>query len=424
MLYLPDSDNIINGNLNFARLQTGDKKEMAVEQNEKAKRSIARFMKTKDNYDLSLAIQRPEGQWSRKQESAFIESILKDYPVPTLFVIENEDKTMSVIDGKQRLSTIIRFYNNEFALTSDIKPAEIDGELCQLAGKKYNTLPENARIKFNDFTIPIVGITGADEEDMRAIFARLNNGAPLTVAQKRTVAIQDELLQLLNECLTNRITVSEQEPAKEAEAEPPKKKRGRPRKNAGAVVAAASEETPAVQAGEKKYSFWEDISGLGKGARKSGTERDVIFQTLMLMDEKFGEDNSDGDKTISFKDASITKYVKNLQEDKEHMVELFGRLNDAINSITKGMLNKNYGKEQKKNFKKTVLPCAIAAMDYARTESKDEVKYIDGLYDFLTIYKTAEDNDRYPAYEETVKQGTAKAENIEARFDFFKGLAE
>ncbi len=48
-------------------------------------------------------------RWSLVQKSHLIESILLELPVPQIFVIENQDGVLELIDGLQRVSTILQF---------------------------------------------------------------------------------------------------------------------------------------------------------------------------------------------------------------------------------------------------------------------------------------------------------------------------
>lgn len=60
---------------------------------------------------------RPEYQrlfrWNREQQSLFIESLILEIPVPPLFFYENEDGKWELLDGLQRLSTIIKFMGTD-----------------------------------------------------------------------------------------------------------------------------------------------------------------------------------------------------------------------------------------------------------------------------------------------------------------------
>ena len=54
--------------------------------------------------------------WKTKQKSELIESILMGIPLPLIYVKEDEKGVYLIVDGKQRLSTLFSFINNEFAL--------------------------------------------------------------------------------------------------------------------------------------------------------------------------------------------------------------------------------------------------------------------------------------------------------------------
>ena len=54
--------------------------------------------------------------WKTKQKSELIESILMGIPLPLIYVKEDEKGVYLIVDGKQRLSTLFSFINNELAL--------------------------------------------------------------------------------------------------------------------------------------------------------------------------------------------------------------------------------------------------------------------------------------------------------------------
>ena len=76
------------------------------------------------DYDVYLPskkmnLQRPL-VWTISQKRELIISIIKDAPIPQMTVIihtdESGEKTFKIIDGKQRLSTMIDFINDKFTL--------------------------------------------------------------------------------------------------------------------------------------------------------------------------------------------------------------------------------------------------------------------------------------------------------------------
>jgi hypothetical protein len=64
---------------------------------------------------------RPEYQrrhrWDKKKQSRLIESLLMNVPVPPVFLYERELNRYEVMDGQQRLVSLLEFYNNKLALT-------------------------------------------------------------------------------------------------------------------------------------------------------------------------------------------------------------------------------------------------------------------------------------------------------------------
>jgi uncharacterized protein with ParB-like and HNH nuclease domain len=48
-------------------------------------------------------------RWEIGQKSKLIESLLTGIPVPSIFVFEKEDATWELIDGLQRISTLLEF---------------------------------------------------------------------------------------------------------------------------------------------------------------------------------------------------------------------------------------------------------------------------------------------------------------------------
>lgn len=72
---------------------------------------------------IGVNLQRPL-VWSLLQKQQLILSILKGQKLPPITLVESElpgrEKVFKVIDGKQRLSTLVAFCQNEF-------PIEVDG---------------------------------------------------------------------------------------------------------------------------------------------------------------------------------------------------------------------------------------------------------------------------------------------------------
>ena len=59
--------------------------------------------------------------WTKKQASKFVESILVGLPVPEIFLYEEDNKKMLIIDGYQRINSLSMFKKGIFAENSNFK---------------------------------------------------------------------------------------------------------------------------------------------------------------------------------------------------------------------------------------------------------------------------------------------------------------
>jgi uncharacterized protein with ParB-like and HNH nuclease domain len=64
-------------------------------------------------------------RWSETQKVRLIESILLGIPLPSIFVAQREDGVWDLVDGLQRISTILYFMNelkNEEGVVDNLNP--------------------------------------------------------------------------------------------------------------------------------------------------------------------------------------------------------------------------------------------------------------------------------------------------------------
>ena len=52
-------------------------------------------------------------RWTEQQQSRLIESILVGLPIPPIFVVENQNGVLELVDGLQRISTVLRFMSSD-----------------------------------------------------------------------------------------------------------------------------------------------------------------------------------------------------------------------------------------------------------------------------------------------------------------------
>lgn len=147
--------------------------------------------------------------WERARKSNLIESLILSYPVPQVYarrIVGEEDKKGDkiyfILDGKQRLSTIKEFLNDEFALTKLLPVTYFDDELNEevlldISNKKFSELPDGLKDLLNTVTFNIVYFDNLTKEEERTLFRKLNNGKPLST-KSRTLASAKDIEGLLD----------------------------------------------------------------------------------------------------------------------------------------------------------------------------------------------------------------------------------
>src|SRR5215211_717978 len=80
--------------------------------------SIQTLLEQWDNRILELPEIQRGYVWDEARASRLIESLLLNIPIPVVYFAETEDAKWEIIDGHQRIKSIVRFVNNEFALSS------------------------------------------------------------------------------------------------------------------------------------------------------------------------------------------------------------------------------------------------------------------------------------------------------------------
>lgn len=121
--------------------------------------------------------------WTQSFKDFFIETILLNYPAPTIFLYEeiSEDgqAMYNVVDGKQRLSSLFEFINNQY-------PVAEDSVVAELRGVYFSDLDRDRKNAFWSYTFSVEYLPTNDETIINNIFDRINrNVAKLTSQELR-----------------------------------------------------------------------------------------------------------------------------------------------------------------------------------------------------------------------------------------------
>jgi hypothetical protein len=133
--------------------------------------------------------QRNEGVWKRKKKQEFMRGFFSGYVTQPIFLrkVENSDGGIEneVVDGQQRLSTILEFRRGDFRLPEKMPDVRIGKNLYNVSGLLRNELHEKVREWMDEKTFDFVIIENATTEEAVTQFRYLNDGAPLNAAEKR-----------------------------------------------------------------------------------------------------------------------------------------------------------------------------------------------------------------------------------------------
>ena len=139
-------------------------------------------VRRRGNLDLNPPYQR-RSIWNQNFKDYFIDTVLLNLPAPAIFLYEDispEGRSVHhVVDGKQRLTTIFEFIDNQF-------PVPDGAQIESLHGLYFDSLPSDVKRKFWSYVLLVEYVPSDDEEGIKAIFDRINrNVAKLTPQELR-----------------------------------------------------------------------------------------------------------------------------------------------------------------------------------------------------------------------------------------------
>ena len=141
--------------------------------------------------------------WEKSRKSALIESMILGYPIPPVFAkritgdtTKRGDNVYYIMDGKQRLSTVKEYLNDEFSLT-ELDPVkyyddEQDAEqTVDISGKLFSELPDGLQSLLLTVSFNVTYFDNLTENEERELFKRLNAGKPLSAKSRLLASCKD-----------------------------------------------------------------------------------------------------------------------------------------------------------------------------------------------------------------------------------------
>lgn len=171
--------------------------------------AVHELLRSEQALQLDPSYQREGGIWTRERQQLFIDSILNGFDVPAMYLHrlrppefrEGRAATYAVVDGRQRLEALAGFASNEFSLSSDFRLLEevedlqppLSADLSPGSNRYASHNLQDLRAespdlyyRFMDYQLPVTIIETMDRDIIEELFFRLNEGVPLTPAEKRS----------------------------------------------------------------------------------------------------------------------------------------------------------------------------------------------------------------------------------------------
>ena len=312
-------------------------------------------------YNFNLPIQRRGNIWNKNENSLFIDSIIRLYPIyPALLNKHSDTKILDVVDFKQRFMCILSYVNNDFSLSRNLKPIVIENKEYEIAGKKFKNLDKIVQNRFYSRDLTVITMIDATDEEINEIFDRINMGHPLTNGHKRSTIENNELREVIYKLADHPFL---------------------------------------------KKTFT-------KSHRKRNIDRDIVIQILML-----SEVNKEYDFG-SFRNQDMNKFIiyynnMLLNESTKEIVL------SKIKMINKGLdiLNTEFQDFETIKIKPTTIPFVCYGIYRIIKDNKSSENYLKWLHEFLNTYT---ENQEYLQY--CNGSGTAGSEMVKGRLDYFKKI--
>lgn len=276
-------------------------------------------------------IQRKSEQWSDTQKSLLIHSMLANYPVPNIYVLREDSQELDeknkpvfnyfVMDGKQRLTSVLSYIWGEFPLDENIPAIIIEDVEYQIAGKYFCDLEEPVQYEIKRYKFDIIAFEECSNREIEEIFFRLNNSTPLTKSQVAKAKVGVEIAELINELLTSK--------------------------------------------------FFTVSCNFSKAQLKASDDQKVLIQSMMLLDTN----NVPDFELKDFSENSILEYSESIRRtytDKQSNI-----LKSAIQYLTDAFPEKN------KQLRKISIPTLVYMADIAE-DKEIKPMYFRQWFEFFT----------------------------------------
>lgn len=161
---------------------------------------IITFMRHKGRYKVDRTYQRESGTWKKGDEQYLIDTVLRGFGIPPVFLQEKGDNEF-IVDGQQRINTIWKFGENKLELSDKhskdiIMNAKNKEKNNGKGAKRYSELAKYWQDIFDSYPLPVIYLKDYNDEEIRDLFRRLQHGKPLIPGEILNAYLGDIVLTM------------------------------------------------------------------------------------------------------------------------------------------------------------------------------------------------------------------------------------
>jgi hypothetical protein len=126
-----------------------------------------------DENDIFVPDYQREFVWDVERQSRLIESVTLGLPIPIIFLAEDRNGRLEIVDGSQRIRTLAAFLTGELVLNGLDK-------LSLMNGLRFADLAVSRQRKINNTPMRMIVLSDTATEEVRNdLFERINRGSDL-----------------------------------------------------------------------------------------------------------------------------------------------------------------------------------------------------------------------------------------------------
>ena len=157
-----------------------------------------------DENDIFVPEYQRDFVWDETRQSRLIESITLGLPIPIVFMAEDANGRLEIVDGSQRIRTLAAY------ISDDLELLDLE-KLTEMNSLKFSQLPLSRQKKIKNTSIRMIVLSETATEDVRNdLFERINRGSDLLRnMEKRKGIYQGDFNKFIyDECAKNPLMKS------------------------------------------------------------------------------------------------------------------------------------------------------------------------------------------------------------------------